>query len=66
MKKSKKLIALSASNKAYEFDKPLEKRIKYQGKKVDIRLREDPNGFSIVKMESSLFGGWTGPVRRGI
>ncbi len=47
-KKSTKLIALSSTNKAFEFKKPLEKRIKYQGKLVDIKLREDPNGFSYI------------------
>lgn len=47
-KKSSKLIALSAANKAYEFKNPLEKRIKYMGKPVDIKLHEDPNGFSYI------------------
>ena len=37
-KKSDKLIALSTTNKAYEFKNPLEKRIKYQGKQVEIKL----------------------------
>ncbi len=55
MKKSTKLIALSASSKAYEFDKPLEKRIKYQGKKVDIKLREDPNGFSYIVWKNKKY-----------
>lgn len=55
MKKSTKLIALSASNKAYEFNKPLEKRIKYQGKKVDIKLREDPNGFSYIVWKNKKY-----------
>jgi biotin carboxyl carrier protein len=55
MKKSTKLIALSASNKAYEFDKPLDKRIKYQGKKVDIKLREDPNGFSYIVWKNKKY-----------
>jgi len=47
-KKTTKLIALSSTNKAFEFKKPLEKRIKYMGKQVDIKLREDPNGFSYI------------------
>ena len=47
-KKSTKLIALSTTNKAYEFKKPLEKQIKYQGRQVDIRLHEDVNGFSYI------------------
>jgi len=55
MKKSKKLIALSASNKAYEFNRPLERRIKYQGKKVDIKLREDPNGFSYIVWKNKKY-----------
>ncbi len=55
MKKSTKLIALSASNKAYEFNKPLDKRIKYQGKKVDIKLREDPNGFSYIVWKNKKY-----------
>ncbi len=55
MKKSTKLIALSASNKAYEFNRPLEKKIKYQGKKVDIKLREDPNGFSYIVWKNKKY-----------
>jgi len=50
-----KLIALSHTNKAYEFRNPLEKRIKYQGKKVDIRLREDPNGFSYIVWKNKKY-----------
>ena len=38
-KKPSRLIALSAANKTYEFKDPLKKVIKYQGKKVDIKLR---------------------------
>ncbi len=54
-KKSSKLIALSASNKAYEFKKPLEKQIKYQGKIVDIKLHEDPNGFSYIVWKNKKY-----------
>jgi len=54
-KKSSKLIALSASNKAYEFKKPLEKQIKYQGKTVDIKLHEDPNGFSYIVWKNKKY-----------
>jgi biotin carboxyl carrier protein len=54
-KESSKLIALSAANKAYEFKKPLEKKIKYQGKTVDIRLREDPNGFSYIVWKNKKY-----------
>jgi biotin carboxyl carrier protein len=54
-KKSSKLIALSASNKAYEFKKPLENQIKYQGKIVDIKLHEDPNGFSYIVWKNKKY-----------
>ena len=47
-KQSTRLIALSTTDKAYEFKKPLEKKIKYQGKEVDIKLHEDPKGFSYI------------------
>jgi len=54
-KEPTKLIALSASNKAFEFKTPLEKKIKYQGKKVDIKLREDPNGFSYIVWKNKKY-----------
>jgi biotin carboxyl carrier protein len=54
-KKTTKLIALSSTNKAYEFNKPLEKRIKYQGKEVDIRLHEDPKGFSYIVWKNKKY-----------
>ncbi|MEN8230717.1 MAG: biotin/lipoyl-containing protein [Bacteroidota bacterium] len=54
-KEPTKLIALSASNKAFEFRTPLEKKIKYQGKKVDIKLREDPNGFSYIVWKNKKY-----------
>ena len=54
-KKSSKLIALSTSNKAYEFKNPLEKKIKYMGKSVDIRLHEDPNGFSYIVWKNKKY-----------
>ena len=54
-KKSTKLIALSTTNKAYEFKKPLEKKIKYQGKEVDIRLHEDPKGFSYIVWKNKKY-----------
>ena len=54
-KQTTKLIALSTTNKAYEFKKPLEKVIKYQGKPVDIRLHEDPNGFSYIVWKNKKY-----------
>lgn len=54
-KQSIKLIALSSTNKTYEFKKPLEKRIKYQGKEVDINLHEDPKGFSYIVWKNKKY-----------
>ncbi len=54
-KTTTKLIALSATNKAYEFKKPLQKRIKYQGEEVDIKLHEDPNGFSYIVWKNKKY-----------
>ncbi len=54
-KKSTKLIALNTTNKAFEFKKPLEKVIKYQGKQVDIKLHEDPNGFSYIVWKNKKY-----------
>ena len=54
-KKSTKLIALSSANKAYEFNAPLEKRIKYKGEYVDIKLCEDPDGFSYIVWKNKKY-----------
>ena len=54
-KQSSKLIALSSANKAFEFKTPLKKKIKYQGKTVDIKLREDPNGFSYIVWKNKKY-----------
>ena len=54
-KRTSKLIALSSANKVYEFKNPLERRIKYQGKNVDIKLREDPNGFSYIVWKNKKY-----------
>ena len=54
-KQTTKLIALSTTNKAYEFKKPLDKVIKYQGKPVEIRLHEDPNGFSYIVWKNKKY-----------
>lgn len=54
-KRQSRLIALSSTNKTYEFKNPLEKQISYQGKKVDIKLREDPNGFSYIVWKNKKY-----------
>lgn len=54
-KKSNKLIALSPANKAFEFRNPLEKRVRYKGKYVDIKLREDPEGFSYIVWKNKKY-----------
>jgi len=54
-KKPSRLIALSAANKTYEFRNPLERKVRYQGKQVDIKLREDPNGFSYIVWKNKKY-----------
>ncbi len=55
MKKSAKLIALSSSGKPYEFKNPLERKVKYQGKQVDIKLREEPDGFTYIVWKNKKY-----------
>jgi biotin carboxyl carrier protein len=50
-----KLIALSPANKAYEFRNPLERSIRYQGKQVDIKIRQDPNGFTYIVWKNKKY-----------
>ena len=54
-KSQPRLIALSSTDKCYEFRQPLDKRIRYQGKTVDIRLHEDPNGFSYIVWKNKKY-----------
>jgi biotin carboxyl carrier protein len=54
-KKRNKLIALHSSDKTYEFSNPLEKRFKYKGKYVDIKLHEDPDGFSYIVWKNKKY-----------
>ena len=49
------LIALSARNKEYTFTNPLEKKIKYMGETVKIKLYEDPNGFSYILWKNKKY-----------
>jgi len=55
MAKKTKMIALSASNKEYTFTDPLNKKVKYKGENVDIKLYEDPNGFSYVLWKNKKY-----------
>lgn len=57
IKKPKKhqLIALSAGSKEYSFTNPLERKIKYQGEIMKIKLYEDPNGFSYVLWKNKKY-----------
>ncbi len=54
-KKKTKFIVLSTSNKEFEFTEPLEQIVKYQGKKVKIRLHEDPHGFSYIVWKNKKY-----------
>ena len=53
--KKGKLIALSTANKEYAFTNPLEKKIKYMGETVKLKLYEDPNGFSYVLWKNKKY-----------
>ena len=50
-----KLIAFSADQKEYAFTNPLSKTIKYKGEKVEIKLYEDPSGFSYVLWKNKKY-----------
>ena len=54
-KRPSKLIALSSTNKTFEFKNPLERKVKYQGKSVNIKLREVPNGFSYIVWKNKKY-----------
>jgi biotin carboxyl carrier protein len=54
-RQAKKLIALSASGKEFEFRYPLEKIVKYQGEKVKLKLYEDPQGFSYIVWKNKKY-----------
>lgn len=56
-KKAKKneLIALSNSDKEYVFTAPMEKKIKYMGEQIKLKLYEDPNGFSYVLWKNKKY-----------
>lgn len=53
--KKNKMIAVSARNKEYSFTDPLEKTIKYKGEMVNIKLYEDPDGFSYVLWKNKKY-----------
>ncbi|MCF8225634.1 MAG: acetyl-CoA carboxylase biotin carboxyl carrier protein subunit [Bacteroidales bacterium] len=53
--KKTKLIALSSTEKEYTFKNPLEKKIKYMGETVNLKLYEDPNGFSYVLWKNKKY-----------
>lgn len=53
--KKGQLIALSAGNKEYAFSNPLEKKIKYMGETIKLKLYEDPNGFSYVLWKNKKY-----------
>ncbi len=56
-KKAKRtqLIALSSMQKEYTFTNPLEKKIKFMGETVKLKLYEDPNGFSYVLWKNKKY-----------
>lgn len=49
------LIALSSSGKEYAFTNPLDRKIKYMGEAMQLKLYEDPNGFSYVLWKNKKY-----------
>jgi len=43
-----KFIACTPSNKKFEVSNPLSEKVKVKGKKLDLRVIEDPEGFSYI------------------
>ena len=54
-KRKNKLIALGTGKRKFEFTNPLEKVIKYHGKKVKIKLYEDPDGFNYIVWKNKKY-----------
>ncbi len=54
-KKQETLIALSSSNEKFEFRNPLEQKIKYKGKLIDVKIFEDPDGFSYIVWKNKKY-----------
>lgn len=49
------LIALGTSNTKYEFKKPLEQKIKYKGKQIEVKIFEEPDGFSYIVWKNKKY-----------
>jgi len=54
-KKQDTLIALSNSNQKYEFRKPLEQKIKYKGKQIEVKIYEEQDGFSYIVWKNKKY-----------
>lgn len=53
--KKSRMIALSSTEKEYVFTKPLERKVKYMGETLEIKLYEDPNGFSYILWKNKKY-----------
>gem|GEM_PF-76244 len=50
-----RMIALSTTEKEYVFTNPLDRKVKYMGETIQIKLYEDPNGFSYVLWKNKKY-----------
>jgi biotin carboxyl carrier protein len=53
--KKSRMIALSSTEKEYVFTNPLERKVKYMGETLEIKLYEDPNGFSYILWKNKKY-----------
>lgn len=53
--KKSRMIALSSTDKEYVFTNPLDRKVKYMGETLQIKLYEDPNGFSYVLWKNKKY-----------
>jgi biotin carboxyl carrier protein len=53
--KKSRMIALSSTEKEYAFTNPLERKVKYMGETLQIKLYEDPNGFSYILWKNKKY-----------
>ncbi|MBE0653858.1 MAG: hypothetical protein IH594_08675 [Bacteroidales bacterium] len=53
--KTEKYIACTPKNKKFEISNPLEQKIRFKGKKVDLQIIEDEKGFSYILFNNKKY-----------
>jgi len=54
-KKQDTLIALGSTNQKFEFKKPLDQKIKFKGKQVEVKIYEEADGFSYIVWKNKKY-----------